>query len=409
MRTRRRSQLEAKGAEERAASPASQDATPKGEDQAAGNAPPAPGGSGSSSSESLQISESLLRSSSEEVASSTGDSASGRSSCGVQRMIAASGTTEELNQDDHPQTARPPISYAMLITEAIQSSADKQLILSEIYEYIEEHYPYFRTAGTGWKNSVRHNLSLNRSFCKVPRPQRVPGKGSFWRLAESPLRGGSGATSRLLGPPGAAAHLQGRLPYRRHSFYGGDLAMSTLAARGTEGSAGRPRSLSFDSTLNGRLLPILPRPITDPLAVGGAYQLVGPLPPGPSLAADFADAQQREFHMMMDMMSGSASPALAASGNGGDPMLLDSSTDSFGSGVVADSAHLPHSGFSFFHDVFLGASSPKPQGAGGDPSDSADVLLQPAASTPINNSDRTPPSAVYGAYQQDQSPLLGPL
>lgn len=77
---------------------------------------------------------------------------------------------------------KPPYSYAQLIVQAIMSAQDKQLTLSGIYSYITKTYPYYRTADKGWQNSIRHNLSLNRYFIKVPRSQEEPGKGSFWRL-----------------------------------------------------------------------------------------------------------------------------------------------------------------------------------------------------------------------------------
>lgn len=82
--------------------------------------------------------------------------------------------------------SKPSHSYIALIAKVILSSPSQKLNLGSIYRAMEEQFPYLRSRGPGWRNSVRHNLSVNDCFVKVSRCE--DGRGHYWGVHQAHLR-----------------------------------------------------------------------------------------------------------------------------------------------------------------------------------------------------------------------------
>ncbi|KAL6713437.1 transcription factor [Lecanora helva] len=133
-------------------------------------------------------------------------------------------STEQIDYSlDSSKELKPACSYAAMITWAILSTPDESLSLSGIYDWIKEHYAYYRYASTGWQNSIRHNLSLSASFYKFPRRHDQSGKGMMWALdsthreatlatANKNLSKGGGRVSSAPGTPAAGPSSSSSFP-----------------------------------------------------------------------------------------------------------------------------------------------------------------------------------------------------
>ncbi|XP_007943433.1 forkhead box protein O1 [Orycteropus afer afer] len=187
------------------------------------------------------------------------------------------------------------LSYADLITKAIESSAEKRLTLSQIYEWMVKSVPYFKDKGdsnssAGWKNSIRHNLSLHSKFIRVQ--NEGTGKSSWWML--NPEGGKSGKSPRRraasMDNNSKFAKSRGRAAKKKASLQSGQESAGDSpssqyskwpASPGSHSnddfdnwSTFRPRTSSNASTISGRLSPIMTQ--QDDLGDGDVHSMVYP-------------------------------------------------------------------------------------------------------------------------------------
>ncbi|XP_037003050.1 forkhead box protein R1 [Artibeus jamaicensis] len=84
--------------------------------------------------------------------------------------------------------SRPPLNYFHLIALALRNSSPCGLNVQQIYSFTRQHFPFFRTAPEGWKNTIRHNLCFRDSFEKVPVSMQGGAspwpRSCLWKLTE---------------------------------------------------------------------------------------------------------------------------------------------------------------------------------------------------------------------------------
>ncbi|KAI0828986.1 hypothetical protein BC628DRAFT_1513678 [Trametes gibbosa] len=161
---------------------------------------------------------------------------------------------------------RPQHTLPVILRCTILGSPRKRLTIREIYAAMERKYPYYKTAGPAWKQSVRHHLSLNRLFERQPRPPSDPGFGSYW-------------TVNLDAPPGT------KRPRKR----GGRSTKTDGSETGTLTVLGPSTPPPAPIPIGQRTLPALPGPPA-PLMPPSSNAQIPPPPPSatPSNASSVA-------------------------------------------------------------------------------------------------------------------------
>ncbi|CAF4949157.1 forkhead box protein E1-like [Pieris napi] len=90
---------------------------------------------------------------------------------------------DEVRVEEPLTVKKPPYTYPELIERALRERGE--LTVSGIYQWISDHFPFYKANDERWKNSVRHNLSINPHFRKGARASQ--GAGHLWSLAANAI------------------------------------------------------------------------------------------------------------------------------------------------------------------------------------------------------------------------------
>ncbi|XP_017121425.1 forkhead box protein biniou [Drosophila elegans] len=236
---------------------------------------------------------------------------------------------------------KPALSYINMIGQAIKESPTGKLTLSEIYAYLQKSYEFFRGPYVGWKNSVRHNLSLNECFKKLPKGMGVgkPGKGNYWTIDENSAHLFEDEGSLRRRPRGYRSKIKVK-PYAGHAngYYTGSYGDAGMDNANFYAS---PAFASYDYTSAGAngVSPAGGQGFGDPWNAHAAHSGpssvgmgVGPLPQYSNISCLAAGGNPN---------ASACTPPLAHSALGMAPSAAGSSSSPLGSAAVLQSDYAP--------------------------------------------------------------------
>ena len=97
--------------------------------------------------------------------------------------MAKHSTIESHHPDLQRELEKPEISYIELVAKALMNAPSQGMLLCDIYQWIEDCFPYYKDNKSSWRNSIRHNLSVNECFVKGKRARN--GRGFYWSIHSS--------------------------------------------------------------------------------------------------------------------------------------------------------------------------------------------------------------------------------